>query len=421
MMEDDGILTSATCNSCGRRLSRREFRACHSGHFCDKHRKPLVVQKPSNREPVAPITKGKQVKTAKDDVPQYPVLVPRTRPLPTDPTQADDNSLSGKGYDPRNTHKTDTAVLKELRAHLNGITVRSSPHGRAVQQLVAAHEASEQRQAIIDELLNRLIGHTAQNLYRMVTCIRGLATMRATEATSTLQALALAAPKPIRRAAEAALAEMDPDWVVSAALTRLHAPQSSIRYDTVKILTSLNLLEALAIRDRLVELAHDKRKDLRHAAACALARVGDERCLEVVTDCNQFNKPSHGGPIRRSKVRPVWSDGIAVCLALRLREGRHVDLLLRMAKHEDEQMRTAAADELWRFNTPAVREQLLAMTKDESDLVECAAMCALVWCGDTDERRTKRLIEWSTLHPDRRINVRASRCFQADVDPWTLT
>ena len=51
--EGDDILTSAACNICGKRLTKREFRACHSGHFCDKHRKPpLPIETPS-RKPVA--------------------------------------------------------------------------------------------------------------------------------------------------------------------------------------------------------------------------------------------------------------------------------------------------------------------------------------------------------------------------------
>ena len=90
-MEGDDILTSAACNVCGKRLTKREFRACHSGHLCNKHRKRLAVQKPSKRKAIPSITKGKRVKTTKDGVSQYRVIIPRTRPLPTDLTQAAPN------------------------------------------------------------------------------------------------------------------------------------------------------------------------------------------------------------------------------------------------------------------------------------------------------------------------------------------
>lgn len=68
-------MTDATCNVCGRRLTRREFRACQTGHLCDKHRKPLPIPKAMKQRPVPPIIKGELVETTKDGVPQYRVVV----------------------------------------------------------------------------------------------------------------------------------------------------------------------------------------------------------------------------------------------------------------------------------------------------------------------------------------------------------
>ena len=305
--------------------------------------------------------------------------------------------------------------IQYLRFHLGKVSVHYSPRWLTTRSIVEEHGRGEHRQAIIGELVGHLTHGDVQNVYRMVTCIRALAILRAKETKSLFQDLARGSSKVIRHAAETALSEMDPEWVMCAAVAQSHDRQARNRREAVDRLTRLGLLRNRAIRDRLVELTGDDSRDVRLTAVYALARVGDGRCLKVVKECRRFGGTGVVGYVRAKSAHPFLLSGVAGGIAFYLREGNRLDLLLRMTEHQDEQMRAAAADELYRFDTPAVRQRLWELTRDSSELVSCAAMCALVWMGISDKRLSQKVAEYA-FHDDRRIRSRAVRALQGDED-----